>query len=105
MRTTTRLPCAWKGRLGDKAKYLRSAEGEAEQEDSTGMAGFLPFLSAAFGWIYFLCWGASFYPQAILNWRRRSTSGTTVDFPFINCLGASPFSSPRVCFKVGKENP
>ena len=56
--------------------------------------GFLPILSAIFGWIYFLCWSLSFYPQALLNWRRQSTSGTTVDFPFLNVLGA-PFSPPR----------
>ena len=48
---------------------------------------FLPFLSAIFGWVYFLCWSASFYPQPLLNWYRRSTSGTTVDFPLINSLG------------------
>jgi cystinosin len=47
----------------------------------------LPVLSAVFGWIYTFCWSASFYPQPLLNFRRRSTSGTTVDFPFINCLG------------------
>ncbi|KAF7550916.1 hypothetical protein G7046_g7865 [Stylonectria norvegica] len=49
----------------------------------------LALLSALFGWVYFLAWSASFYPQALLNWRRRSTSGTTVDFPFINVLGES----------------
>lgn len=48
---------------------------------------FLPFVSGIFGWIYTLCWSLSFYPQPILNFRRRSTSGTTIDFPFINCLG------------------
>ncbi|ROT40870.1 cystinosin [Sodiomyces alkalinus F11] len=47
----------------------------------------LEFFSGLVGWIYFLCWSASFYPQAILNYRRKSTSGTTVDFPLINCLG------------------
>lgn len=47
----------------------------------------LSFLSGLFGWVYFLAWSASFYPQPLLNWRRRSTSGTTVDFPFINVLG------------------
>lgn len=51
------------------------------------MAGFLPALSALFGWVYTFCWSASFYPQPLLNFRRRSTSGTTVDFPLINCLG------------------
>lgn len=48
---------------------------------------FLEFLSAAFGWIYTACWSASFYGQPLLNWRRKSTSGTTVDFPFINLFG------------------
>ncbi|KAF6845340.1 lysosomal cystine transporter [Colletotrichum musicola] len=47
---------------------------------------FLPFLSAAFGWIYFLCWSGSFYPQPLLNFTRKTTAGTTVDFPLINCL-------------------
>lgn len=58
---------------------------------------FLTFLSALFGWVYFLAWGASFYPQAMLNWSRRTTSGTTVDFPFINVLGESAqlFKSPE----------
>lgn len=57
--------------------------------------GFLPFVSAAFGWIYFVAWSASFYPQALLNWRRRSTSGTTVAFPFLNCFGTR-LTSPKV---------
>ena len=48
---------------------------------------FLEFLSAAFGWVYTLAWSASFYSQPLLNWRRRSTSGTTVDFPMINTFG------------------
>ncbi|KAI0897871.1 PQ loop repeat-domain-containing protein [Annulohypoxylon nitens] len=48
---------------------------------------FLEFLSALFGWIYTLSWSLSFYSQPLLNIRRKSTSGTTVDFPFINTLG------------------
>lgn len=48
---------------------------------------FLTLVSTAFGWIYTLCWSASFYPQLILNIRRKSTTGTTVDFPLINVLG------------------
>lgn len=48
---------------------------------------FLEFVSAVFGWVYTLCWSASFYSQPLLNWRRRSTSGTTVDFPMINVFG------------------
>ncbi|KAG6000808.1 hypothetical protein E4U21_005006 [Claviceps maximensis] len=49
--------------------------------------GFLQVISSLCGWIYTFCWSASFYPQLFLNFRRKSTSGTTVDFPFINVLG------------------
>ncbi|EPE07899.1 lysosomal cystine transporter [Ophiostoma piceae UAMH 11346] len=47
----------------------------------------LAVLSALFGWVYTFCWSLSFYPQPLLNARRRSTVGTTVDFPLVNCLG------------------
>ncbi|KAJ4145533.1 hypothetical protein LMH87_004381 [Akanthomyces muscarius] len=53
--------------------------------------GFLYIVSAVFGWIYFLLWSLSFYPQALLNFRRRSTTGTTVDFSFLNVLGFSSY--------------
>ncbi|KAM5342629.1 hypothetical protein ACJ41O_013595 [Fusarium nematophilum] len=65
--------------------------------------GLLTFLSAVFGWIYFLAWSASFYPQALLNWRRRSTSGTTVDFPFINVLGFLSYFVSNVAFYYSPE--
>ncbi|RWA06325.1 hypothetical protein EKO27_g8778 [Xylaria grammica] len=52
---------------------------------------FLEFLSALFGWIYTICWSLSFYPQAILNFKRKSTGGTTVDFPFLNVLGFASY--------------
>lgn len=48
---------------------------------------FLALLSALFGWIYTLSWSLSFYPQPLLNWKRRSTSGTTIDFHIVNVLG------------------
>ena len=50
-------------------------------------SGFFPFLSAVLGWVYTICWSASFYPQPLLNWRRKTTSGSIVDFPLINVLG------------------
>ncbi len=67
-------------------------------------ASFLAIISYLCGWIYTLCWSLSFYPQPILNFRRRSTTGTTVDFPTINLLGfiayfvsnASFLYSPRI---------
>lgn len=51
------------------------------------VVGFFDVLSGLFGWVYTLCWSLSFYPQPLLNFSRKSTSGTTVDFPLINCLG------------------
>ncbi|KAM4056080.1 PQ loop repeat domain-containing protein [Hirsutella rhossiliensis] len=62
------------------------------------MASFLAFLSALFGWVYTFCWSASFYPQPLLNFRRRSTSGTTVDFPFINVLGFAAYLFSNLAF-------
>lgn len=74
--------------------------------------GFLAVVSAIFGWIYFLCWSLSFYPQALLNYRRKSTSGTTVDFPMINTLGfaayfafnAAMFYSPVIRSQYAARN-
>ena len=34
-----------------------------------------------------LCWSASFYPQPVLNWQRKSTHGLSMDYPTINVLG------------------
>ncbi|KAM3435775.1 hypothetical protein NHJ13734_005382 [Beauveria thailandica] len=61
-----------------------------------GGGGLLPFISAGFGWVYFTLWSLSFYPQALLNFRRRSTTGTTVDFPWLNVLGFSAYSVSNI---------
>jgi cystinosin len=45
-----------------------------------------------------LCWSASFYPQPIHNFRRRSTSGLAIDFPTINCLGFICYTIYASCF-------
>lgn len=62
------------------------------------MASFLGFLSQAFGWIYTISWSLSFYPQPILNFRRKSTSGTTIDFPTINILGFFAYFASNAAF-------
>jgi len=56
--------------------------GRAAQHEQLARA-----VSRLLGWIYFLCWSGSFYPQPILNWRRESTLGLAIDFPTINVLG------------------
>ncbi|KAF8849470.1 lysosomal L-cystine transporter-like protein [Acephala macrosclerotiorum] len=48
---------------------------------------FLEVISELCGWVYTICWSLSFYPQPLLNFCRKSTTGTTIDFPAVNVLG------------------
>lgn len=45
-----------------------------------------------------LSWSLSFYPQPLLNARRRSTAGTTPAFPSLNVLGFSCYSLSTLLF-------
>nr|AFK45532.1 unknown [Lotus japonicus] len=38
----------------------------------------------ALGWFAFVCWSISFYPQVILNFRRKSVVGLNFDFILLN---------------------
>jgi len=58
----------------------------------------LQAVSAVLGVLYNVAWGVSFYPQPLLNARRRSTSGTTVDFPLLNCLGFLSYLVSNLAF-------
>jgi cystinosin len=62
------------------------------------MAIYLESISRLIGWVYMICWSLSFYPQPILNFRRRSTSGTTIDFPAINVLGFVAYCASTAAF-------
>lgn len=48
---------------------------------------FVHLICGLIGWTYFLAWSVSFYPQIILNYRRRSTHGLNVDFVLLNVVG------------------
>lgn len=39
------------------------------------------------GWVYFLAWSISFYPQILLNWQRKSVIGLNFDFLLLNLIG------------------
>ncbi|KAJ9098675.1 hypothetical protein QFC21_004323 [Naganishia friedmannii] len=41
----------------------------------------------ALGVVYFTAWSISFYPQLILNYKRRTASGLSQDFSILNPLG------------------
>uniref|UniRef100_A0A131YYR3 Cystinosin n=1 Tax=Rhipicephalus appendiculatus TaxID=34631 RepID=A0A131YYR3_RHIAP len=52
----------------------------------------LNVLSAVFGWLYFVAWSVSFYPQIYLNWKRRSVVGLSFDFIGLNLTGFLAYS-------------
>ena len=43
--------------------------------------------SGIIGWTYFFAWSISFYPQLIHNFKRKTTSGLSVDFLLFNAVG------------------
>lgn len=52
----------------------------------------LAFLHNAFGFIYFFTWSATFWPQVLLVFRRKTTAGLSTDFMAINIVGFIAYS-------------
>jgi len=50
-------------------------------------AYWISHVSDVVGWIYFVAWSISFYPQIILNFRRKSVVGLNFDFLLLNVVG------------------
>ncbi|KAG9389840.1 cystinosin [Carpediemonas membranifera] len=50
------------------------------------------WVSFVVGWISFFLWSFSFYPQVILNFRRRDAKGLNLQFVLINLIGFSCYS-------------
>lgn len=48
---------------------------------------YLQVLSVVVGWIYFVSWSLSFYPQALLNYQKKSVAGFSIDFALMNVCG------------------
>ncbi|KAG0057062.1 hypothetical protein BGZ83_001911 [Gryganskiella cystojenkinii] len=65
--------------------------------------GIGPAVSHLLGWAYFLAWSASFYPQAILNWRRKSVQGLSMDFIHLNVLGFLCYTIFNLAFFFSSE--
>ncbi|KAL9125319.1 MAG: hypothetical protein Q9217_005465 [Psora testacea] len=63
----------------------------------------LTVLSHLLGWIYTASWSLSFYPQPLLNFRRRSTTGTTPAFPILNTLGFTAYTVSTISFYLSAE--
>ncbi|KAF8322016.1 PQ-loop-domain-containing protein [Clavulina sp. PMI_390] len=52
----------------------------------------LDIVSSVIGWTYFVAWSASFYPQVLLNYRRKFVGGLSIDFIILNLLGHTSYS-------------
>lgn len=47
----------------------------------------LIYISVVVGWIYFVAWSVSFYPQVWINYKRQSVVGLNFDFLALNIVG------------------
>lgn len=47
----------------------------------------LDTFSIVIGWVYFVAWSISFYPQIYINYKRKSVIGLNFDFIFLNIVG------------------
>jgi cystinosin len=52
----------------------------------------LIIISSVVGWIYFVAWSISFYPQVWLNFKRKSVVGLSFDFLSLNIVGHTMYA-------------
>mmetsp|Transcript_30223 Transcript_30223/g.46357 ORF Transcript_30223/g.46357 Transcript_30223/m.46357 type:complete len:387 (+) Transcript_30223:178-1338(+) len=60
-------------------------------------------VSSVVGYLYFLSWSVSFYPQVISNWKRKSTDGLSADYCGLNVLGFGFYAVYNLCFYYSSE--
>ncbi|CAI2376313.1 unnamed protein product [Moneuplotes crassus] len=48
---------------------------------------YLDVISQIIGWVYFFAWSFSFYPQVLLNYRKKSVAGFSLEFALLNVSG------------------
>ena len=56
-------------------------------------------LSDIVGWVYFLAWGLSQYPQIYVNWKRKSVVGQSFDRLALNIVGYSVYRCVKIFSK------
>ena len=55
------------------------------------------YVSSTIGYIYFACWSVSFWPQVILNFKRKSTAGLSNEFSVLNLFGFACYATYTCC--------
>lgn len=61
------------------------------------------WISSVIGYNYFVMWSICFYPQVLLNYRRKSTQGLSNDFAILNFMGWSFYSAYLVSMYFDDE--
>jgi len=55
------------------------------------------YVSLIVGWIYFVAWSVSFYPQLVINYNRKSVVGLSFDFLALNFVGHTLYAIFNSC--------
>lgn len=71
--------------------FLDQSQSPTLSNPETTMSA-ISIISSILGWIYVLLWSISFYPQALTNRKRKSSSGLSIDFTFLNALGLTAYT-------------
>ena len=61
-------------------------------------------INSVIGWIYFLAWSLSFYPQIYYNWTRKSVVGLNFDYIFFNITGFIGCVVVRMLCRIPKHS-
>lgn len=64
---------------------------------------FATALSRLLGWLYFAAWTASFWPQALLMYRRKSVVGISLDFISLNAFGFVCYAIFNLAFLISEK--
>lgn len=56
------------------------------------------FYSMFLGWLYFIAWSISFYPQIYLNFVKNSVKGLSLDFSVLNLFAFACYSLFNITF-------
>lgn len=66
------------------------------------MSGY-DIISDIMGWAYFAAWSISFYPQVWMNFTRKSVTGVSIDYLWLNVAGFACYSTFCVMFLASKD--
>lgn len=60
-------------------------------------------LEELLGWGYFICWSLSFWPQVLLNHKRKRVDGLSIDFVYLNLFGFACYATYNSAFFFSEE--